>query len=55
MLIALRPPSAVFSLFRSHMLHAFTHWIRDSRPTKDEIASEIDATISAMRQIAEVA
>jgi hypothetical protein len=50
-----RPPSAVFDMFRRHMLGAFMQWLKDSKPTPDEIASEIDATISAMRQIAEVA
>jgi hypothetical protein len=50
-----RPPSAVFGMFRCQMLAAFRQWIVDSKPTPDEIASEIDATISAMKQIAEVA
>jgi hypothetical protein len=49
-----RPPSAVFSMFRTHMLAAFTQWLRDSRPTPDEIATEIEATTNAMRQIAEI-
>jgi hypothetical protein len=49
-----RPSSAVFTMFRQHMLHAFTQWITDSRPTRAEIDAEIDATASAMRQIAEV-
>ena len=49
-----RPPSALFTLFRSHMLNAFRQWIVDSRPTRDEIAAELEATLNAMRQIAEV-
>jgi hypothetical protein len=49
-----RPPSAVFTLFRSQMLHAFTQWLKDSKPTRGEIDAEIAATVSAMRQIAEV-
>lgn len=49
-----RPPSAVFNLFRSQMLAAFNEWIVTSKPTPAEIRTEIEATISAMRQIAEV-
>jgi hypothetical protein len=49
-----RPPSAVFSMFRQHMLAAFMQWITDSRPTRAEIDAEITATVSAMRQISEV-
>jgi hypothetical protein len=49
-----RQPSMLFSLFRSQMLHAFTAWITDSKPTRAEIDAEIAATASAMRQIAEV-
>ena len=49
-----RPPSAVFTMFRTHMLAAFTQWLRDSKPTRAEIDAEIAATASAMRQIAEV-
>jgi hypothetical protein len=49
-----RPPSAVFTMFRTHMLAAFTQWLTDSRPTRAEIDAEIAATISAMRQISEV-
>ena len=49
-----RPPSALFAMFRSHMLNAFRQWIVDSQPTRDEIAAELEATLSAMKQIAEV-
>jgi hypothetical protein len=49
-----RPPSAVFSMFRQHMLHAFAAWLTDSKPTRDDIEAEIAATASAMRQISEV-
>ena len=50
-----RPPSAVFDMFRGHMLTAFRQWIADSKPTPAEIETEIAATISAMRQMAAVA
>ena len=49
-----RPPSAIFSMFRQHMLGAFMQWIKDSKPTRAEIDAEIAATASAMRQMAEV-
>jgi hypothetical protein len=49
-----RPPSAVFDMFRRHMLTAFRQWVIDSKPTADEIDTEIAATLSAMRQMAEV-
>lgn len=45
----------VFSMFRTHMLAAFSHWISDSKPTRAEIDAELDATVSAMRQIADIA
>ena len=32
-----RPPSAVFSMFRTQMLAAFTQWLRESKPTRAEI------------------
>ena len=50
-----RPPSMVFSMFRTQMLAAFSHWISDSKPTRAEIEAELDATVSAMRQIADIA
>jgi hypothetical protein len=49
-----RPPSAVFDMFRRHMLAAFVQWISDSKPSRAEIDAEIAATASAMRQMAEV-
>lgn len=49
-----RPPSAIFAMFRQHMLGAFMQWISDSKPTRAEIDAEIEATASAMRQMAEV-
>jgi hypothetical protein len=48
------PPSAVFSMFRIHMLNAFAAWLKDSKPTRAEIDEEIEATLSAMKQLVEV-
>lgn len=54
MTLTKRPASSVFVMFRVHMLAAFTHWVREDKPTPEEIETAIAETVSAMRQIPEV-
>lgn len=54
MTLTKRPAVAVFSMFRAHMLMAFSHWVREDKPTREEIDTAIAETVSAMRQIPEV-
>jgi hypothetical protein len=48
------PIAGGFNASRRTMLAEFVSWIADSDPTPDEIGDEIDATVSAMMQLAEV-
>jgi hypothetical protein len=52
MLVALRPTPALLDMFRSSMLGQFRAWIGEGRPTPAEVEAEVEATVSAMKQIA---